>query len=174
VLFEGTINIQWGSFTPDGRRVVFTGIEPGHGPRVYVIDLPSGKPQPVTAEGVHAAPGHAISPDGTRFVASDQIGVPAIYSIAPGPPTPLPGAHPGEFAARWTKDGVFVFKPDLPGRLDVIDIATGQRRTWKEAVPPDPAGVVQVEPFVVSEDGSLFLYSYRRLLDELELMTGVR
>ncbi|HWZ84912.1 MAG TPA: hypothetical protein VN032_01845, partial [Thermoanaerobaculia bacterium] len=66
------------------------------------------------------------------------------------------------------------FRPDLPGRLDILDVSTGERRPWKEIVPPDPAGVVQVEPFVVSEDGSTFVYSYRRLLGELELMTGVR
>ena len=60
------------------------------------------------------------------------------------------------------------------GRLDVLDVSTGERRTWKEIVPPDPAGVVQVEPFVVSEDGATFVYSYRRLLGELELITGVR
>ena len=41
-------------------------------------------------------------------------------------------------------------------------------------MPPDPAGVVQIEPFVVSQDGSTYVYSYRRLLDELELMTGVQ
>jgi hypothetical protein len=41
-------------------------------------------------------------------------------------------------------------------------------------VPPDPAGVSQVEPFVVSDDGTAFVYSYRRILDGLELMTGVR
>jgi len=176
VLLEGSMNIQWGSFTPDGRRIVFTAIEPGHGPRVYVMDLPSGKPQPITPEGVHAAPGHAISPDGSRFVASDQRSSLGIYPIVPGPPTPLLGSQPGEYAARWTQDGrgVYVFKPALPGRLEILDVATGARRTWKEFLPPDPAGVVQVEPFIVSEDGSIVLYSYRRLLDELELMTGVR
>jgi serine/threonine protein kinase/Tol biopolymer transport system component len=176
VLLEGPSNVQWGSFTPDGKRILFTGIEPGHGPRVYVMDLPSGKPQPITPEGIHAAPGHAISPDGSRFAASDQQGALAIYPIAGGAPTPIPGARPGEFASRWTKDrrSLYVFKPDLPGRVELVDVATGERRLWKEVVPPDPAGVTQIEPFVVAEDGSTYVYSYRRLLDELELMTGVR
>jgi serine/threonine protein kinase/Tol biopolymer transport system component len=176
VLLEGSINIQWGSFTPDGRRIVFTAIEPGHGPRVYVMEMPSGKPQPITPEGIHAAPGHAISPDGTRFAASDQSGALEIYPVAGGSPTPIPGGRPGEYASRWTKDGrgIYVFKPDLPGRIDLLDVATGERRPWREVVPPDPAGVVQIEPFVVSQDGSTYVYSYRRLLDELELMTGVQ
>ena len=175
-LVAGTLNIQWGSFTPDGRHVLFNGIEPGHGSRAYVLDLPAGKPRPVTAEGVYPAPGHTVSPDGSRFVATGPSRALGIYPLAGGSPVPLPGARPGEFASRWTKDGrgVYVYKPELPGRIDVVDVATGERRLWKEVVPPDPAGVSQIEPFVVSEDGSVFLYSYRRLLDELVLITGVR
>ena len=70
---------------------------------------------------------------------------------------------------------LYVFRPDLPGRLDILDLSppvNGAR--GRKSFPPDPAGVVQVEPFVVSKSGSTFVYSYRRLLGELDLMTGVR
>jgi hypothetical protein len=175
-LLQGTLNVQWGSFTPDGRRIVIMAIEPGHGSRSYVMELPSGKPQPITPEGVYAAPGHAVSPDGSRFIAQGPSRALAIYPTVPGPPAPLPGTQPGEFAAQWSRDGraVYVYKPGLPGRVETLDVATGERRPWKEVVPLDPAGVNQVEPFVLAEDGSAFVYSYRRLLDELVLMTGVR
>jgi dipeptidyl aminopeptidase/acylaminoacyl peptidase len=176
LLLDGKLSIQWGSFTPDGRRVVFTGIEPGHGPRLYLMDVASKEPRPISAEGVPIGPGHAISPDGTRIAMLGVNGEIAIYPLGPGKPAAVPGARPGEFAARWTRDGLglYVFKPGLPGRIDVLDVATGERRLWKEVVPPDPAGVSQVEPFVVSDDGTAFVYSYRRILDGLELMTGVR
>ena len=174
-VLDGSMNVQWGTLTPDGRRVVFTGIEPGRGARLYVMDLPSGKPRAISAEGVPLRSGHAISPDGSRFATAVDGGI-ALYPLDGGEPTRLRGVRPEEVAVRWTRDGrgLYVFRPDLPGRLDVLDVATGERRTWKEIVPPDPAGVVQVEPFVVSEDGSTYVYSYRRLLGELELMTGVR
>jgi len=175
-LLQGTLNVQWGSFTPDGRRIVIMAIEPGHGSRSYVMELPSGKPQPITPEGGYAAPRHAGSPDGSRFIAQGPSRALAIYPTVPGPPAPLPGTQPGEFAAQWSRDGraVYVYKPGLPGRVETLDVATGERRPWKEVVPLDPAGVNQVEPFVLAEDGSAFVYSYRRLLDELVLMTGVR
>jgi eukaryotic-like serine/threonine-protein kinase len=175
-VLDGSMNVQWGTLTPDGRRVVFTGIEPGRGARLYVMDLPSGKPRAISAEGVPLRSGHAISPDGSRFATAAVDGGIALYALDGGEPTKLRGARPEEVAVRWTRDGrgLYVFRPDLPGRLDVLDVSTGERRTWKEIVPPDPAGVVQVEPFVVSEDGATFVYSYRRLLGELELITGVR
>ena len=175
-VLEGSMNVQWGTLTPDGRRAVFTGIEPGQGARLYVMDLPSGKPRTISAEGVPLRPGHAISPDGKRFATAGVDGGIALYSLDGGEPTKLRGVRPEEVAVRWTRDGrgLYVFRPDLPGRLDILDVSTGERRAWKEIVPPDPAGVVQVEPFVVSEDGATFVYSYRRLLGELELMTGVR
>jgi Tol biopolymer transport system component len=175
-VLDGAMNVQWGTLTPDGKRVLFTGIEPGHGPRLYVVDLPSGKPRAISREGVPLRSGHAISPDGSRFATAGVDGGIALYPLDGGEPTKLRGVRPEEVAVRWTRDGrgIYVFRPDLPGRLDILDAATGERRPWKEIVPPDPAGVVQVEPFVVSEDGSTFVYSYRRLLGELELMTGVR
>ena len=176
VLLDGPLSVQWGSFTPDGRRVVFTGIEPGHGARLYLMDIAAREPRPISAEGVPIGPGHAISPDGSRIAMLGVNGTIAIYPIGPGQPTSVAGARGGEFAARWSKDGrsLYVFKPDLPGRVDLLDVASGERRLWKEVVPPDPAGVSQVEPFIVSADGTAFVYSYRRLLDGLELMTGVR
>ncbi len=176
VVLGGEQNIQWGSFMPDGNRAVIAGIEPGHGTRLYIIDLPSGTPKPFTPEGVFHGPGHAVSPDGSRIAALGPAGVMRLYPIGPGQPADIPGARPGEFPVRWTRDGrgLYVSKPEMPGRVDILDVATGERRLWKEIVPPDPAGVSQIEPFIVSEDGSAFVYSYRRLIDELDLMTGVR
>src|SRR5262249_20323527 len=153
-----------------------TAIEPGHGARLYLMDVASREPRPISAEGVPIGPGHAVSPDGSRIAMLGVNGEIAIYPIGPGQPTNVVGARPGELAARWTKDscGLYVFKPEMPGRIDILDVATGERRLWKEVVPPDPAGVSQVEPFIVSDDGTAYVYSYRRLLDGLELMTGVR
>jgi len=176
VLLNGALSVQWASFLPEGRRVVLTGIEPGHGARLYLLDVDSGKPQPISAEGIPLIPGHALSPDGSRIAIQGVDGKMALFPIGAGAPTPVAGALPEEVPLRWSSDGrsLYVFRPSLPGRIDLLDLATGSRRLWKEVVPPDPAGVSQVEPFIVAPDGSAFVYSYRRLLDELELMTGVR
>jgi hypothetical protein len=58
--------------------------------------------------------------------------------------------------------------------VDVIDVASGARRPWKELRPPDPAGVLAIGPILLSADGQSYIYSYRRLLDELFLVEGLR
>jgi hypothetical protein len=62
----------------------------------------------------------------------------------------------------------------LSGRVDLVDVKTGQRTLWREFRPPDPAGVLQVGPVVVAPDGVTYVYSYRRSLGELYLVTGLR
>ena len=62
----------------------------------------------------------------------------------------------------------------MPARIEICDIATGQRRLWKEIVPPDPAGVFTIGPIYISPDGKSYVYSYRRQLDDLFLVTGLK
>ncbi len=45
---------------------------------------------------------------------------------------------------------------------------------WKELRLPDPAGVLQVGPVVITPDGKSYVYSYRRILEELYLVTGLK
>ncbi len=62
----------------------------------------------------------------------------------------------------------------MPARVEICDVVTGVRRLWKEIVPPDPAGVLQVAPILITPDGSSYVYSYRRVLDDLFLVTGLK
>ena len=52
--------------------------------------------------------------------------------------------------------------------------ATGQRRLWKELTPPDPSGVASIGPIIMTADGSSYVYSYRRLIDDLFVAEGLR
>jgi len=55
-----------------------------------------------------------------------------------------------------------------------VDVKTGRRTLWKELRPPDPSGVEQVGPIVISPNEASYVYSYRRALGELYLATGLR
>jgi serine/threonine protein kinase len=46
------IHHQGAAWTPDGKRIVFVGNEPGHGIRYYVQGLDGGAPQAITPENV--------------------------------------------------------------------------------------------------------------------------
>jgi hypothetical protein len=62
----------------------------------------------------------------------------------------------------------------MPARVDICDVATGARTLWKEITPPDPAGVLAIGPVLITPDGGSYVYSYRRVLDDLFLVTGLR
>src|SRR5262249_39821337 len=77
----------------------------------------------------------------------------------------------------WTADGRSIFITKLsgvPGVISVLDLATGQRTAWKEFLPPDPTGVEQVGPAVITPDEKAYVYSYRRSLGHLYIATGMK
>jgi dipeptidyl aminopeptidase/acylaminoacyl peptidase len=47
-LTNDNVNHSWAHWFPDGKRVLFTGNEPGKGVRLYVYDPGSGKSQPIS------------------------------------------------------------------------------------------------------------------------------
>ena len=70
--------------------------------RVYVQEIPGGKPQPITPEGTHLG---ALSPDGKLVLARSSDGSWAIYPVEGGAPRPVPGLTAREEIIRWSTDG---------------------------------------------------------------------
>jgi len=170
------VHCQFAKFLPDGNRILFGGNEPGGRQRLFTVPLSGGKPQAVTPDGslVYSNP---ISPDGKLVVAMGPDGRPTIYAIESGEPHPVPGVTGDDFVARWSADGRSLYVVNLaarPGTVDLVDVQTGQRTPWKEFHPPDPAGVIQIGPVVMTADGTSYVYSYRRILDELYVVTGLK
>jgi serine/threonine protein kinase len=82
----GNVIPNFGQFLSDSKHVVFGGHEPGHGPRVYVMNLDNGQPRPITPEGFRLANySHAVSPDGKRIAAVKSDGI-ALIPIDGGEP----------------------------------------------------------------------------------------
>jgi len=170
------INCQAATWFPDGRRVLISGNEPGRGSRLFVQDISDGKPRAITPEGVSFL-FQVVSPDGKSVVATGTDRRIAIYPTEPGEPRAAPGFEPDDIPLRWTADGasIFAYRPSgLPLRVEKVDVKTGRRTLWKELRPPDPSGVEQVGPIVISPNEASYVYSYRRALGELYLATGLR
>jgi len=170
------LNCRAATWFPDGRRILISGNEPGRGSRLFVQDIPDGKPRAITPEGVSFL-FHAVSPDGKSIVATGTDRRIAIYPVEPGEPRAVPGFEPGDIPLKWTTDGgsIFVYRPSAPPlRVEKVDVKTGRRTLWKEIRPPDPSGVEQVGPVQITQDETSYVYSYRRALDELYLATGLR
>ncbi len=174
----GNLTCQWANWFPDGKRILIMGSEPGRGSRLYVQDLAGGKPRAITPEGVtNVSQSQSISPDGQSIVARGPDGRIAIYPVQPGEARLVPGLEPEDVAIRWTADGRSLYVThlsDLPGVIDVVDVATGRRTAWKQFVPPDATGVEQAGPASIAPDGKSYVYSYRRVLSDLYMATGMR
>jgi Tol biopolymer transport system component len=167
---------QAATWFPDGRRILIQAHDPGHGSRLFVQDVPDGKARPITPEGVSIF-FHVVSPDGQWVVATGADQRIALYPVERGEPRPVPGLEREDIPLRWTSDGagLFIYRPSAPPlRVEKVDVKTGRRTLWKEIRPPDPSGVQQVGPIEIAPDEKSYVYSYRRVLDELYLATGLR
>jgi eukaryotic-like serine/threonine-protein kinase len=170
------VKCQAAAWFPDGRRILITGSEPGHASRLFVQDIPDGTPRAITPEGVSTR-FHAVSPDGKSIVATGPDRRILIYPSEPGEPRAVPGLESDDIPIRWTADGasIFVYRTTAPPlRVEKVDVKMGRRTLWKEVRPPDPSGVEQVGPMQIAPDETSYVYSYRRMLDDLYLATGLR
>jgi Tol biopolymer transport system component len=170
------VRSQFAAWLPDGEHILVSGSEKDHGNRLYLRDLGSTKPRAISPDGVQFF-WPAVSPDGRRAVAIDPEGVPRLYPLEAGEPIAIPGVTANDAPLRWTPDGrsiYVVLGGEMPARVEIVDIATGQRRLWRELTPPDPTGVPTVGPVALSSDGLSYVYSYRRLLSDLFVAEGVR
>ena len=175
-LTNDDISHSWARWLPDGKAVVFSGNESGHGVRFYVQDLEGGPPKAVSSEGVDALQ-FAVSPDGHLIagVGPDHKGY--LYPVAGGEPRSIAGMQSGEVPISWSSDGrsLFVYRPgDLPARIFLLQVATGQRTFWKQMMPSDPAGVNHIGPVVLTPDGKTYVYGYHRTLSDLYMVEGLK
>jgi len=175
-LTNDDINHTWARWFRDGKRILFSGEEPGKAARFYVLDLAGGKPRAISPEGIDALQ-FAISPDGTNVagVGPDQKGY--LYPVAGGNPTPIPGMNPGEVPIAWTSNSqsLFIYRPgDLPAQVYRLDLATGARSPWRQLMPSDPAGVNHIGPILITADGKSYVYGYHRTLSDLHLVQGLQ
>ncbi|MEP6472067.1 MAG: protein kinase, partial [Acidobacteriota bacterium] len=174
----GGILYQGCFFFPDGRRILASGNEVGHRSRLWIVGVDGSKPKPITPEGVALIPSSpAISPDGRTVAALGPDRRIMLYPTEPGEPRAAPGLQPDELTVRWTPDGgaLWVYRPnEVPTKVYRVDMTTGDRKLWKEIMPPDPAGVLTMGPILMTPDGNSYVYSYRRMLDQLILVEGLR
>lgn len=167
---------QWGTWFPDGRRVLFAGNEPGRGSRLYVQALDGGKPTPITPEGVYLGSSHPLSPDARLVAAIGPDDVPALFPVDGGQARPVPGAVAGEVPVHWASDGALYLwhRGQAPAQIFKVDVTSGRRMLWTALMPADPTGVHEILRIAMSSDGSAYAYSYTRELSSLHLAENIR
>ena len=175
-LSKDTVNHSWAKWFPDGKRVAFSGNEPGKGVRLYVYEPASGKSQAISPEGVNGT-SFAISGD-SQWVAAigpDQKGY--LYPVNGGEPRAIRGYNSGELPITWSSDNgaLYVYQPgELPAQVDRLELDTGKRTMWKQLMPTDPAGVETIGPILMTPDAKTCVFGYHRMLADLYLVEGLQ
>jgi eukaryotic-like serine/threonine-protein kinase len=175
-LTHDQINRLWARWFPDGKRLLFSGDEPGKGVRLYVQDMSGAPAKAITSEGVNGSL-IAISPDGKQvaLVGADQK--PALLTVDSGEIRPIPGLDTGEAPIAWTSDGrsLFVYRlGEVPATVNRLDLATGHKQAWKQLVPPDVSGVTDISSVLITPDGNNYVYEYGRTLSDLYLVNDLK
>src|SRR5262249_12830380 len=150
----------------DGGHVVVNAAQRGELRRSFLIDLQAGKSTPVTPEGDLAVPGSLVS---GRILAYEPAGSLAWFPLAGGPLEPIAARVPrGSDPLQTSTDRRFLFigQEGVPGHIDLLNLATGQRIPWKTLKPEDPTGLYGVQSFRVTPDGQAYAYSYARYLQD--------
>jgi serine/threonine protein kinase/Tol biopolymer transport system component len=170
------INHIGAAWHPDGKRIVFSGTEPGHAMRLYVQDIEGGKPRPISPEGGGNI-GVLVSPDGRFTQGFGPDGKRWFFPLEGGDARPIPGLEPNEGFDGWSEDGQSVFvhnRAGLPCVISRVDLATGKRMPWKQIAPADAAGVDSAGGIALTPDGKSFVYSYVRTLSDLYVVEGLK
>jgi len=161
------------SFFPDGKRLIANGAEHGQAYRTYAVDIASGKPTPLTPEGVVS---DVLSQDGKQLAAQDLSGNIVIYSLEGKPARTVPSTN-GMLPLQWSLDGRFLFttvSDEVPGRVLRVNVADGRQELLRKLLPGDSAGIYGLWNLHVTPDGKTYAYSYRQTLSSLYLAEGLR
>ena len=170
------LRIQTADWFPDGARLAINASEPGHGPRVFLLDLAGGKPRALTPEGYRTFR-KCVSPDGKSIAVRGPDQKLYLYPSAGGEPTAVAGTTSEDTLAGWSGDGRALYlyrRKELPAKVYLLEIATGRKQLWKELMPADSAGVMFISPPHISPDGSFYAYSCLRTLSDLYLVEGLK
>jgi eukaryotic-like serine/threonine-protein kinase len=163
-------------YLPDGRRILFLANEPSHSPWIYVMDLDGGVPRAFVREAV--TDGAAISPDGREVALLGPDRLAKIYPVDGSPPRAIAGAEPADVPIQWSADGRSLYltrRGEVPARIDLLDLATGKKRRWKDLLPADRVGVIRIDSVFVTPDGKSVAYTVARVLtSDLYLASGLK
>jgi len=165
--------VRW---LPDGKRLLASGIEAGHGARDYTIDLSSGDAKPITPEGVA---GVHLSPDGQSTAVLGSDGRWGVWPLEGGGIRPIPGLDSANTVVGWSPDGGSVYavssrENERTAKVYKVNIATGKMELWRIFGVGTVAGVKGVGGLQLSRDGSAYAYVYSVTLSQAFVVTGLK
>ena len=99
-----------------------------------------------------------------------------LYPVHAGEPRLARGALPEERVVGWAADGkaIWVALAETPVRVFHLDLPSGERKFWKQIMPPDLTGDLAVNFPRIAPDGVAYVYFCPRVLSDLYLAEGLK
>jgi DNA-binding winged helix-turn-helix (wHTH) protein/Tol biopolymer transport system component len=176
-LERGAVEHYWfagAKWFPDSRGIVFTGSEPGRGPRCYKQSVEGGGPQPFTPEGVLLC---SVSPTRSIMALTEDHRVLLYASDSAAKPNREFRLRPEEMPSGWSLDGKYLYLSQtrqLPITIVRFDVSSGVRLPWKVLPAPPPGTEIKLESVIVTPDGQSFAYTYSHHLSDLYTVAGLK
>jgi eukaryotic-like serine/threonine-protein kinase len=171
-------SISYGSvrWMPDGKHLLATGIEAGHGRRSYLIDTATGDSKPITPEGIG---GVNPSPDGRYTTVRSSKGIGIWPLDGNGDLKLIPNLDPSLAIVGWSPDGKSLYAAENGVHNTVssiyrVDPITGKMDHWKTFGAEAGTGIDNVGVPLFSADGSAYAYVYDRTLSQAYVVTGLK
>jgi len=171
------------AFFPDGKHLIFRGMESGKARRLFVQDLEGGLPRPF-GEDLLSSP--LVSPDGRWIATEKDTGeeVALLVFTADGAPVHRVAIERGDALIRWGEESRSVFVRQRRGMTMVIsrlELPSGRRQVWREINSQDPAGLLRGTGLGsgsfyvnITPDGKFFVSTYTRSISDLYLVEGLK
>ena len=175
-LTHDSVNYDVVRWLPDGKRLLASGIEAGHGARDYVIDLNTGDSKAITPEGVV---GSHFSADGKSIAVRGPDGTWGVWPLEGSAMRPIPGLDSIYYVVGWSPDGGSVYAvsaraSETTVKVYRVNTGTGRMELWKTFGGEATPGVDLVGVPHFSKDGTAHAYSYFRVLSEAYVVTGLK
>jgi eukaryotic-like serine/threonine-protein kinase len=166
-------DVRW---LADRKQVLAKGIEPGHGPRDYLIELSNGNSKPITPEGIS---GVEPSPDGRSTAVIGQDGRWGIWPLDGSGLRLIPSLDSNYRVSGWSPDGESLYvvsnrQREKARKAYRVNIATGKMEMWRTFGEGLPVGAVSASGSYLSGDGGAYVYQYSETLSQVYLVRGMK
>jgi Tol biopolymer transport system component len=175
VLTHDPLNYDNVSWAPDGKWLLASGIEAGHGERDYLIDLSNGNSRPITPEGVS---GVKISPDGKSTAVLGPDGKWGIWPLGGSAIHLIPGLDINYHVGGWSPDGRSVYvtsrRSEKAAKVYKVNTVTGKMDLWRTFGEDAGARFSSVSAPLFSSDGTAYVYRYGQLTSQAYVVSGLK
>jgi Tol biopolymer transport system component len=163
---------NYGSFTGDGKSIVYVASDATHPSRLYIQNLASGAVHAVSPPGVSLYPMPSRDSRWVYTRGPDRVGT--LYPLDGGAAVPLPELTRDDYAAGWSADSrylYFIRRAENPAHVMRLEIATHKLQPWREiALPESPYGINSMR---IAPDGTAYVYGFVSSMSDLYLVEGV-